>query len=1355
MRLGEDISIGLTLDGKDFTVQVRNANTLLRELRQSLNTAADGTGRVQQNFDGLSSSFRHFMIMASTARFAVLDFHDIFLRLPMSIIRTTGEIERLTKVMEGLSTASDKATDAKNSQKYIYDLAQSAPFEVTALKDAFIKLKTGGIDPTNGSLQGLVDSVAKFGGSSDVLKRAAIAIQQMGGKGVISMEELRQQLGEALPNAIQIMAISSGKSVQEFTQQVGKGTVEAKSHLERMFIGMQLLNHGAAASMMDTWTGLIEQLKTKWQIFGYTLSGGDSNGGAFAEARKAISELIGSFGGEQMRKIGADIGEAMYEGVIAVKSLTSAFIENYEQIKVVGEAILYAFVGTKLQGSLKFLKGAFDDLRDTYSESTAKFVANQEKEAEALRAKAYTQEAALAEELKAAEQRTVALTEERNALLSSASAQLEKAQATEKEAAAQNLAMESSRFRKRMLLEEAEAERLAAVATNEAANAITAKINALRGEMLATEQAIAAQAELAITQASVGTSAKVAAGAMGLLDAAFAAVGGTLGLVTIAIMAGVWAWEEWGNAAEKAAERGRRAASKMSTKDDLKKEEDEIKKWQDKINANAALGSDASLSEDNPQVAMWKRNLEEAEVRKKVHEKNIAENAVRDSVDIAKRYAEIEVVKKTQVERQKVEDLQKEIDSIANQYSDPTSKLYVKNDEARKEAIKKATLSLAGDLKSAGIAEQRAIAGYYKDQISSIDKQMASETNAQKLDNLKGKRDAFVDALKRVTNLEDGIREKFGTPGATVSGKGAKEPITDGYKKHLENVERDLKIYQEKMLNIKGEVDRSDAIVAEVTAKYQAMLDKGELNHKSLKDGKVISTAPSADEFKKLVDGAIQAESAKEAFAGLKSEITSLTKEQAQYDQNVANAGSTADYSSNKIRQLNDEFERQKSLLGKVMDNGQIKAHQDRVYLAAKEEALKYEIGARNDLEKANIEIITDSQTKIQAEYAHTTRILLEEYQTRIKEVEKNATSEKDKAAEVSKINIAYAEKTEAARLRMLKATELSMNAATAKWAGSFMDSLIELTNTGKTDWKKMVVTMATDMQRILFQQSFGKGITEMFGGLGDFLKGAMSGKGGADGIGKMFSDLWGGIKNTASSLLGLEDSSKAAADATGNVGVKMIDELVGITTKQTAERVAIQSLLSLANAAYSASAALAGTGASSSASGLGSLIGTVAGAFIGGSGGAAAAPAVTPGFSAGDLGSGVSVGAGGGIVSPYANGGIMTSDGPLSLKKYANGGIANSPQLALFGEGAMNEAYVPLPDGRSIPVTMNMPQGAGVGSGNQIVTINITVNKDGSSKESSDGDDKSKWGAVANSIRSIVIAEIGVQKRPGGLLYK
>lgn len=68
----------------------------------------------------------------------------------------------------------------------------------------------------------------------------------------------------------------------------------------------------------------------------------------------------------------------------------------------------------------------------------------------------------------------------------------------------------------------------------------------------------------------------------------------------------------------------------------------------------------------------------------------------------------------------------------------------------------------------------------------------------------------------------------------------------------------------------------------------------------------------------------------------------------------------------------------------------------------------------------------------------------------------------------------------------------------------------------------------------------------------------------------------------------------------------------------------------------------------------------------------------------------------------PFAEGGVMTAQGPLPLRRYAAGGVASSPQLAMYGEGSTPEAFVPLPDGRRIPVAMK-----GGGGGNIVVQNN------------------------------------------------
>ena len=107
-----------------------------------------------------------------------------------------------------------------------------------------------------------------------------------------------------------------------------------------------------------------------------------------------------------------------------------------------------------------------------------------------------------------------------------------------------------------------------------------------------------------------------------------------------------------------------------------------------------------------------------------------------------------------------------------------------------------------------------------------------------------------------------------------------------------------------------------------------------------------------------------------------------------------------------------------------------------------------------------------------------------------------------------------------------------------------------------------------------------------------------------------------------------------------------------------------------------------------------------------------------------------------------FAMGGIMTNNGPLPLKRYAGGGIASSPQLALFGEGSRPEAYVPLPDGRTIPVTMK-------NGNNQATTVTVNVDASGTSAQGN----APNANALGNAIGAAVQAELIKQKRPGGLL--
>ena len=113
-----------------------------------------------------------------------------------------------------------------------------------------------------------------------------------------------------------------------------------------------------------------------------------------------------------------------------------------------------------------------------------------------------------------------------------------------------------------------------------------------------------------------------------------------------------------------------------------------------------------------------------------------------------------------------------------------------------------------------------------------------------------------------------------------------------------------------------------------------------------------------------------------------------------------------------------------------------------------------------------------------------------------------------------------------------------------------------------------------------------------------------------------------------------------------------------------------------------------------------------------------------------------------------FADGGVMTSEGPLPLRGYASGGIANSPQLAVFGEGSRPEAYVPLPDGRTIPVTMSGGAASPMGAGH-VFNISVSVSDAGAAARGDNAGGRDLGQAVANAVRQELLA----QKRAGGLL--
>jgi len=94
----------------------------------------------------------------------------------------------------------------------------------------------------------------------------------------------------------------------------------------------------------------------------------------------------------------------------------------------------------------------------------------------------------------------------------------------------------------------------------------------------------------------------------------------------------------------------------------------------------------------------------------------------------------------------------------------------------------------------------------------------------------------------------------------------------------------------------------------------------------------------------------------------------------------------------------------------------------------------------------------------------------------------------------------------------------------------------------------------------------------------------------------------------------------------------------------------------------------------------------------------------------------------------PFEDGGVMTARGPVPLRAYDKGGIAYGPQLALYGEGKQPEAYVPLPDGRTIPVTLN-------GMGGSAPKINFHIHNNAPGVRARIGEPRNENGELRTDV--------------------
>ena len=1293
----------------------------------------------KSNEGGMFSGLRGNIFLLGEIGDAARTVTDIMFGWQKPIVEAAAEMERMRVMLRGLNKEkSNPGQAAADDMKYIVDMAQNAPFAMQALTDSFVKFRSAGLDPTDGSLKALVDSVARFGGDSELLKRAAVAVQQMSGKGVVSMEELRQQLGEAVPNAMQAMADAAGITMGELTKAVASGTVEAKQALSLMFVGLRAENENAAKDMMQTYTGALAQLQTSFTLFADRVG----QAGYLDSLSKGMKELASIMNSAEGISFANSLGSGLTTAIDGLRQLAQWLAKNQELVINLGKVVAAMVAFKLMRAGIMGVVGAGSQMVSTFATMATAIQTPFNLGATAVTRFNRAARMGLAPIPSLIFAIRGAITGLKGAfagLTAFIAANPIGAAFTVATVAVAGLITYMTMLRSETSKVVDEIRKIPEAMTA-AKRAQMAEYKArLEQQITQKEQELKSGEKVVYGPGMAGTTVKINQDERKRIENELNDLRKKRDKTTGAI------------------ERGDIAVAKRLAKDAAESQIEKIreenrdfaatfvKARQEALDKIQKINDDGSLSDDekNKLLAPLRETVNKSYLkpaqelvdslssRKNAVEGQIA--TLNDQLEKAKREGNTEQIKKLQGS---IRGYQENLEVVAQELTQAE----FERDNAAKTG--KGVMSNQGTVLGLGTtdkAAQKALAQYMRNQMDSATyqrtlpdgtpmmdfegkpiigpKQLKTQLNLQKASSASSlekmsdeERAAAIAALTKAREQDAAAAEKAAQRSANASQRAAKkeqaaqQKLAAGYQKALDKADQlmgqmgesskaTVSFDQSLRDTTKSLTDLANAIPNEFIT--QEMIDKAKKRLEDLKN--------ATPEYREMFN---------------RRNVEQMISTWAPEADSIVSAGYTPSREE-KVADFEDTYNRNLKALIELRD----KASDPKVVALY--------------TKKIN-QLIAAGNTALIKETGTATQKLALEYENLAEQIE-------------------------------------------STWTDLFSgltDVLTDFVINGKMSFSSLSQSILKDITNMVVKSQITLPLMNMLG-MGTTAAGSSQSGNLLTGVasavanqGVRISNTVNGdksvgeaTKETSSSVTGLgqttQQTTSAIGTATNAIG-SWVSGLFNSTEAKDAETKAVKdsifSMQNLSSVTGALSAAFAMLGANASGSGnkwlnFGATVASglvsvwAGGGFDGLMSGSSGS---TSGFN--NLTSSAADGTNGIPAIPkFANGGIFGKDGVIPLRAYQKGGIANSPQLALFGEGDMNEAYVPLPDGRTIPVTLSTDGMSGGGNVLSPVSIEINVHSDGSTTES--GDTESIWNNAAQRMKAIALETIAQEKRPGGSL--
>lgn len=278
------------------------------------------------------------------------------------VVRMAADFDSLNRAMAAIQGQGVKAAAEVG---YILDAANRLGIEVQSTAKAYTSwlasIKGTALEGEKGRavFEAVAGAMAKLGKSAADTEGAMKALGQMVSKGKVSMEELRGQLGERLPGAMQAAAKGAGLTVEQLSKMVESGQVLAEDLLPGLAVELnKLYGNTQADGMVNQWNRLKNAVfETVGQISQSEIVVASFNLGTLALRETllilgtlfiSLTESVGLFG-KTLGATAAAISTGNWSGL--GEQITKMATESGERIRAMAEKTLIAEAAQTAFGS--------------------------------------------------------------------------------------------------------------------------------------------------------------------------------------------------------------------------------------------------------------------------------------------------------------------------------------------------------------------------------------------------------------------------------------------------------------------------------------------------------------------------------------------------------------------------------------------------------------------------------------------------------------------------------------------------------------------------------------------------------------------------------------------------------------------------------------------------------------------------------------------------------------------------------------------------------------------------------------------------------------------------------------------